>query len=50
MRAFELNKTLEDDEICKIEKEIERAKCKEKMNKLEVNDEEIESGLKDKTN
>ena len=50
MHAFELNliKMIEDNETCKIEKEIERANCKENTNKLEVKNDEIESDLKDK--
>ena len=51
MHAFELNliRTIEDNETCKIEKEIERVKCKENIKKLEVKNDEIESNSKDKT-
>ena len=48
MHVFELNliRTIEDNETCKIEKEMERVKCEEKMNNLEVDNDEIESDLK----
>ena len=51
MHAFELNliRTIEDDETCKNEKEIERIKCKENVNELEVKNDEIESDSKNKT-
>ena len=51
MHMFELNliKTIEDNETCEIEKEIERVKCKENINKLEVKNDEKESDLKDNT-
>ena len=50
MHVFELNliKMIEDNETCKIKKEIERVKFKENMNKLEVKNDETESDLRDK--
>ena len=46
---FELNsmKTTEDDEACGIGKEIERAKRKERVSKLEVKSDEAEIDSKD---
>ena len=48
---FELNltRTIEENETCKIEREIEREKCKENVNRLEFKNGLELSDLKNKT-